>query len=52
MHNSEGKEYLQYKWIDLDKIDEYNLLPKCLKDIVKSKKFPIHRINGDLENKR
>ena len=52
MHNLEGKEYLQYVWIDLDKIDEYNLLPKCLKDIVKAKNFPIHKINNDLENKK
>ena len=48
MHNLEGKEYLQYKWIDLDKIDEYNLLPKCLKDIVKAKNVPIHKINNDM----
>ena len=51
MHNSEGKEYLQYEWIDIDEIDEYNLLPKCLKDIVKAKDVPIHKINDDLENK-
>ena len=24
MHNVEGKEYLQYEWIDLEKINEYN----------------------------
>ena len=34
MHNVEGKEYLQYEWIDLEKINEYNLLPECLKDIL------------------
>ena len=27
MHNIEGKEYLQYEWLDLDKIEEYNILP-------------------------
>lgn len=51
MHNSEGKEYLRYEWIEVDKIDECNLLPKCLKDIVKSKKFPIHKINDELRDK-
>ena len=25
MHNMEGKEYLQYKWLELDKIDEYDI---------------------------
>ena len=51
MHNLEGKEYLQYEWIDIDKIDECNLVPKSLKEIVKSKKFPIHKINDDLKIK-
>ena len=47
MHNEEGKEYLRYEWIDLDKIEEYNILPICLKDILKSTKFPVHKINND-----
>lgn len=48
IHNAEGKEYLQYEWLDLDKIDEYNIMPRCLKEILKSKKFPVHIINEDL----
>lgn len=51
MHNEEGKEYLRYEWIDLDKIEEYNILPICLKDILKSTKFPVHKINNDLKHK-
>ena len=49
MHNIEGKEYLQYEWIDLEKINEYNLLPECLKDILSNNKFPVHMINNELE---
>ncbi len=49
MHNVEGKEYLQYEWLDLDKIDEYNILPKCLKNILKMKQFPTHVINDDFK---
>ena len=45
MHNMEGKDYLIYEWLDLDKIDEYNLLPACLKDVLKSTNFPHHVIN-------
>lgn len=45
MHNMEGKEYLQYKWLELDKIDEYDILPTCLKDMLKSKSYPMHIIN-------
>ncbi len=47
MHNKEGKEYLQYEWLDLDKIEDYNILPKCLKKILKTQNLPIHLINSD-----
>ena len=50
LHNLEGKEYLQYEWLDLDDIDKYNLLPACLKDVLKSNKLPIHMINDDMES--
>ena len=35
MKNVEGKDYLQYEWIEMDKIDEYPLLPRAVKDILK-----------------
>ena len=50
MHNVEGKEYLHYEWLDLDKIDTYNILPQCLKEILKNEKSPVHVINDDLKN--
>lgn len=49
MKNIEGKEYLQYEWLDLRKIDEYPLLPIVVKDILKKNKFPVHKINNDLK---
>lgn len=49
MKNVEGKDYLQYEWIKLDKIDEYPLLPKAIKEVLKESKFPIHKINNDLK---
>ena len=49
MKNVEGKEYLQYDWIDLESIDNYPLLPIAIKDILKENKFPIHKINNDLK---
>ena len=45
--NIEGKDYLQYEWLDLDKIDTYNLKPKMMKEILKEKIFPVHKINRD-----
>ena len=47
--NIEGKEYLKYEWLDLDKLDEYNLLPIAAKEILKNGKFPVHKINIDLK---
>ena len=35
--------------IELDKIEEYPLLPKAIKDVLKENKFPIHKINNDLK---
>ena len=52
MNNIEGKDYLQYEWIDVDKIEEYNLLPKTLKEILKCKEIPVHKINNDMKNNR
>ena len=49
MKNIEGKEYLQYEWIDLDIIDEYPLLPKAMKDVLKENRFPVHKINNELK---
>lgn len=47
LKNMEGKDYLQYEWIDLAKIDKVNLLPANLKDILKNGKFPVHEINDE-----
>ena len=49
MQNIVGKEYLQYEWIDLDIIDEYQLLPKAMKDVLKENRFPVHKINNELK---
>lgn len=49
LHNIEGKEYLQYEWMDLEKLKEYEIRPRCLKDILIEQKFPVHRINDELK---
>jgi hypothetical protein len=45
LKNVEGKDYLKYEWKELDKIDEYPLLPEVVKNILKENKFPVHVIN-------
>lgn len=49
MSNKEGIEYLRYEWLDLEKIERYNILPRCLEDILKKKQVIIHIINNDLK---
>jgi len=47
LQNIEGKDYLQYEWLDLDKIEEYPLRPEAIKSVLKNRKFPVHKINID-----
>ena len=47
--NIEGKEYLQYEWLDLNKIEQYPITPRVIKEILKNGKFPVHKINDDLK---
>ena len=49
LHNKEGKDYLQYEWLDLSKIENYDILPRCVKKILTKKKFPTHAINDEFE---
>lgn len=44
LKNVEGKDHLTYEWLDLSKIEEYNLVPKVIKDLLRENKFPAHRI--------
>ncbi len=46
--NIEGRDYLQYEWIEISKIDEYNVVPKEIKGVLKEMNFPIHKINNEL----
>ena len=47
IENIEGKDYLKYEWVDLDKLDEYPLRPQIIKEVIKNGKFPVHKINID-----
>lgn len=49
LKNVEGKDYLQYEWLELDEIDRYPLCPKEIKEILKENKFPVHKINNDMK---
>ena len=45
--NIEGKDYLKYYWIDLKDIDNVDIKPKVIKDILKDGKYPVHKMNID-----
>lgn len=49
LKNVEGKDNLQYEWLALDKIDQYPLWPKEIQTVLKEGKFPIHKINDDIQ---
>lgn len=48
LKNIEGKDYLQYEWLEINKIEQYPLYPKAIQDILKENKFPVHKINNDI----
>ncbi len=50
LKNIEGKDYLQYEWLELDKIAEYPLVPNVVKEVLKQNKLPIHKINNELNS--
>lgn len=47
LKNVEGKDYLQYEWLDIDKIEQYPLLPEVIQKVLKEKNYPVHKINRD-----
>lgn len=49
MKNIEGKDYLQYEWIDIDKIEEYSIVPNAIKRVLKENNYPTHIINDDMK---
>ena len=51
LKNLEGKEYLRYEWIELNKLENYRLLPECMKDVLSEKTFPVHKIFVDKNGK-
>lgn len=46
--NIEGKDYLQYEWVNINEIDNYPILPKTIKQVIKDGCYPVHKINNDL----
>ena len=49
LKNIEGKDYLRYEWLELEKIENYPLLPIAIREILKENKFPVHKINNDMK---
>ena len=45
--NIEGKDYLQYEWIERNQIDKIPLMPVKIQEVLKDEKYPVHIINKD-----
>jgi len=48
LKNIEGKDYLEYQWLELYRIEKYPLWPKAIQEVLKENKFPVHKINNDI----
>lgn len=44
------KDDLEYKWIDINDIDDIIIKPKIVKQVLKEQVFPVHKINYDLDD--
>lgn len=40
----EGKDYLKFEWIDLKQIDNYDLRPVAVKEMLKNNKIEPHKV--------
>lgn len=47
LKNIEGEDWLQYEWVELEKLDEYCIKPYVIKEMLNEKNFPAHKINRD-----
>ena len=45
--NIEGDDKLEYRWLDLDRIQEYEIKPQIMKKVLCDKIFPLHIVNDD-----
>lgn len=45
--NKEGKEDIQYEWLDLNNLDEYPIKPNVVKEMLKEPRYPVHKIQKD-----
>ena len=51
LKNIEGEDYLQYEWLEIEKIEEYPIVPQIIKNVLKEGEFPVHKINNDLSKR-
>lgn len=42
-----NKKDLQYEWIEIDRLDEYDIRPKVMINVLKNKEYKAHTINID-----
>ena len=48
LKNLEGEDWVKYDWLELEKMDVLDLRPYVLKQMLKEKSFPVHRINKEI----
>ena len=46
--NNENKSYLNYYWIDINKLNDYTIVPNAIKKVFEEKKYPFSKIVHDI----
>ena len=49
LKNKEGKDYLQYEWLELDQLEKYPLLPNVVKEVLRGHESIAHKINNEIK---
>lgn len=47
LENQEGED-MKYYWLEIDKIDEYEILPKPIKNVIKNNLQVVHILNKEI----
>ncbi len=48
LNNVEGKDYIIYEWLDIDKLNSYPLRPNIIKEVLRSNNLPVHKLNIEI----
>ena len=48
LKNIEGREELEYQWVEIGEFDKYDIRPLVVKQVLANGVFPLHVVNDDI----